>query len=122
MKKLLITLFILLPIWAISQTTGAFVLPLKPKAKSALSDSLKKWRKELGPQLLQPQILKNQPLKPGGYGNSGKIMRSQIDGMAIVIPDVTQNASMPVGSSLYFLFPQDAMPIKDNIAVPNKKK
>lgn len=122
MKKLLIALFVLLPFWAISQTPSVMVLPMKPKANSAFSDSLKQWRKALGPQLLQPQILKNQPLKPGGYVNRGRIMISQIDGMALIIPDVTQNASMPVGSSLYFLFPQDAMPIKDNIAVPNKKK
>lgn len=122
MKKLLIALFVLLPFWAISQTPRVMVLPMKPKANSAFSDSLKQWRKALGPQLLQPQILKNQPLKPGGYVNRGRIMISQIDGMAVIIPDVTQNASMPVGSSLYFLFPQDAMPIKDNIAVPNKKK
>ena len=122
MKKLFIITLLFLPVWAISQTVKLSVVPIKPKLKKSYLDSIPPSIKVPLSTLTQAQILKYQQLRPLLQGTKGKIGQHQIDGMPVVVPDVSLNAKMPVGSAMYFLQPLDAIPNGDPSIIPKIKK
>lgn len=122
MKKLLLLLLFSIPVLAISQTVKLSVAPIKPKLKKGYLDSIPPSIKAPLPALTQAQILNYQQMRPLVQGAKGKVAQHFVDGMPIVIPDVSLNANMPVGSLLYFLQPLDAMPNGDHSRLPRIKK
>ncbi len=99
MKKLWLLLLVSIPVLAVAQNSGAFVMPLKPRHQFTPprnTDSTLAMLKRLRNQDPTQQLLLNQGLIPVAQGERGNIYISPRDGMAVIAPDKSKNAPMPV--------------------------